>query len=97
MDKKKLLDHQKFYKQVNEILWEKWDPIGLSGYVDSPRDEYYSYLPHVYHLALINSDPKEIADYLYLVETEMMGLGGVKNNCQKVAELIIQEKKKLNL
>jgi hypothetical protein len=97
MDRKKLFGYMEFYNHVNKILWEKWDPIGLSGYADSPRDEYYSYLPHVYHLALTKSDPKEIAEYLLLVEKEMMGLSGSENNCQMVAELIIQEKEKLNL
>ena len=97
MDNKDLLDYLEFSKYIDKILWEKWDPIGLSGYTDSPRDEYNSYLPHVYHLALSKSDPNEIADYLSLIETEMMGLRGVKNNCLKVAELIIKEKEKFNL
>jgi len=61
----------KLYKRIDEILFYKWDPIGVSDW-DWSRDEYQIYLPHVFQLALDNDLPQPIAEYLTKIETDRM-------------------------
>ncbi len=84
------------YQRLDEILWVDWDPIGVSGVAEA-RDEYYSYLPRVFHLALENADAKRIAEYLFSIETEAMGLSGNMKHCVEIAELILRTKDKLGV
>jgi hypothetical protein len=60
------------YKAIDEILWKDWDPIGVSPH--GLRDEYRAYLPQVFKLALEDTAPQTIAEYLYKAVTERMGL-----------------------
>jgi hypothetical protein len=62
------------YRGIDEILWSDWDPIGISKWEDSPRDEYQGYLPTVFSLAIRGASALEIAEYLRQVATERMGL-----------------------
>ena len=39
------------YSRLDEILWKDWDPIGVYG-IQEARDEYYRYLPDVFHMVL---------------------------------------------
>ena len=80
------------YQQIDQILWEDWDPIGINE--DAPRDEYQSYTPIFLKLVKSKSDSKIIAEKLYEIEIEKMGLPGNFNNCLKVAEKIIDIYKK---
>lgn len=79
MGKRKRLsaDQLELYEGIDNILWVDWDPIGISG-PDWPRDEYASYLPHVFALAIEDATSSQIAEYLYEdlyeVVTERMGL-----------------------
>jgi len=96
MGKKLTPDQLALYKRIDVILWEKWDPCGVS---DAPeaRDEYHSYLPQVFGLVMRGCDVKEIEEYLRSVEVERMGLSEYKNNCKEVAEVILSEKESLGL
>jgi hypothetical protein len=60
MGKKLPPEQLELYQKLDEILWADWDPIGISD-VSEARDEYYSYLPRVFHLALEFSDAIIIA------------------------------------
>ncbi|MCC2590636.1 hypothetical protein [Chryseobacterium sp. MFBS3-17] len=80
------------YQQIDQILWEDWDRIGINE--DAPRDEYQSYTPIFLKLVKSKSDSKIIAEKLYEIEIEKMGLPGNFNNCLKVAEKIIDIYKK---
>ena len=42
-------DQMELYRRVDEVLHYLWDPIGVAGAPEA-RDEYYSYLPHVFSL-----------------------------------------------
>ena len=80
------------YKTVDEILWNDWDPIGVNNI--APRDEYQSYVPEIFSM-LINSKPeKEIADRLYKIETETIGVLGNREHCSTIANKLIEEKNK---
>lgn len=84
-------DQLKLYKRIDEILFYKWDPIGVSDW-DWSRDEYHSYLPHVYQLALENDSPQAIAEYLTKITTERIGVKANVEHDLKIATLIIEIK-----
>ena len=79
------------YKRIDEVLFYKWDPIGISD-SDWARDEYQSYLPQVFKLALENNNPEPIANYLSVISTENMGLSEEKQHDIKIAKLILEIK-----
>ena len=78
------------YKAIDEILWRHWDPIGVSG-IEDARDEYQTYLPQVYQLAL-EGDRAKIADYLFTVAVERMGLTTLRNQHLAAADKILAAK-----
>ncbi len=84
------------YKRIDEVLFYKWDPIGISD-GDWARDEYQSYLPQVFKLALENNKPEPIADYLTGIATENMGLSEAKAHDIEIANLILEIKKGIDL
>ena len=84
-----------FYKAIDEILWEDWDPIGISD-TTVARDEYQGYVPRVYKLSLENK-AEELTQYLLYVEQERMGLKGNKEKCRKTVDLIMTTKNNLGL
>lgn len=80
------------YKRIDEILFYKWDPIGVS---DSAwaRDEYRSYLPRTLSLVLECDSPEKIAGYLTMVTTESMGLTANRERDFEIANLLLEIKK----
>lgn len=80
-----------FYHRVDEILWRDWDPIGVSD-TEAARDEYHSYLPKVFRMAIENASQREIAKYLFLLETTSMGMNGDWERCLNVAILVLKAK-----
>lgn len=89
-------DKLELYKRIDEILFYKWDPIGISD-TDWPRDEYQSYLPRVFGLALESDKPEPIAEFLGDIATERMGLGASKERDMAIASLILSVKQSLGL
>ena len=77
------------YNKIDEIVWTHWDPIGVNEY-DEARDEYYSYLPQILTLLLSGAARNTIADFLFKIETQNMGLIGNYNNCLAVADRLIE-------
>jgi hypothetical protein len=55
-------------------LWCKWDPIGVMGLKDWPRDEYDAYLGPTLRLLEAGASLEKIASYLAEVELGRMGL-----------------------
>jgi len=93
---KKLTPGQKqFFKKIDTILWEQWDPIGVNDMVEA-RDEYESYVPTIFSSALKGSE-KDISEKLIHIEKISMGLNGNPENCSKIASLIFREKAELSL
>lgn len=75
------------YKQIDDILWFDWDPIGINDL--APRDEYQGYVPEIFRLLKANANRQEIANRLHKLETENMGMGGTIENCLTIADKII--------
>jgi hypothetical protein len=85
----KLQEHEKkLYRQVDETLHYLWDPIGVKG-IAQARDEYHSYLPHVFSLVLNQAKAPEIAAYLVEVEKNSMGLPPNKEKALGIAETLL--------
>lgn len=80
-------EQEALYKHIDEILFYKWDPIGISS-GNWPRDEYESYLPTVYSLVVTNSEPSTIVDYLTQSRARM-GLSESLVKDIKIAELLL--------
>lgn len=77
-----------FYKQINEILWHEWDPIGVNVYEEA-RDEYDSYLPQIFNLKISGANKETIAAALFEIETVTMCLRGNMEHCRKIAGKIV--------
>lgn len=76
------------YRRIDELLWSNWDPIGIN---DTPeaRNEYQSYLPEIFALKINNAGRDKIANSLYKIETNNMGLDGNIIYCQEIADKIL--------
>ena len=96
MGQKLPLGQLELYNRIDKILCYEWDPIGISnGYWR--RDEYQSYIPQVFRLAIENDSPQPIAEYLGVVTTENMGLLLSQSHDLVVAKLIVNIKIGLGL
>jgi hypothetical protein len=83
--------HQnELYRRTDEVLHYIWDPIGVAG-VPEARDEYDSYLPHVFSLLINNPKAGEIQNYLITIEGNNMGLDvsvRSRNRAKEVEEIL---------
>lgn len=70
--------------QINEILLNAWDPIGVRC-IPEAQDEYRFYVYPVYDLLMSERPETDIFDYLWLIETEHMGLNGDKIKTKSIA------------
>lgn len=80
-------EQEALYKHIDEILFYKWDPIGISS-DNWVRNEYESYLPKVYALVVNNSEPSIIVDYLTQARARM-GLNESLAKDTEIAELLL--------
>jgi len=73
--------------QINKILLDHWDPIGIS---DEPlaRDEYQPYVAMILALLKASASVDMIASKLLEIERTQMGLNGDVNRAQNVAQII---------
>ncbi|MFN0049073.1 MAG: hypothetical protein ACKVOU_08135 [Cytophagales bacterium] len=79
--------YKELYQDIDEILWNDWDPIGIND--TAPRDEYQSYTPTIFTLKNKGADQEVIAQKLFELETKNMGLDGNIKHCRQVAEKIV--------
>lgn len=67
----------------------EWDPIGVEG-IPEAQDEYDTYVARLYVMLMDeNASPTEMAEYLYYVESDHMGLGnqaGREEICRQIGE-----------
>jgi hypothetical protein len=91
MEKKLTPADEELYKRVDEVLHYIWDPIGVS-FAPAARDEYYSYLPHVFSLLKTNANAEHIAVYLSDVRAKQMGFRQSSGKDLQVAELLVDWK-----
>lgn len=60
-------------ERIRQVLLQDWDPIGVQD-VPEAQDEYDSYVGGVYRLLASGASTQEIADHLWHIEDEVMGL-----------------------
>ena len=84
----------KFYSSIDKIVWEKWDPIGINNNLNI-RNEYYGYIPIIFEKALNSNDEKELANVLFSIETDRIGLDGNYEKCLMISKEILKEKGKV--
>ena len=77
----------RIYKKINDIIWEDWNPIGLSK-EESPN-EYDGYLGQLFSLKIKGVEKLAITEYLFKTDKEIMGIDSDKQYCEKIAEKII--------
>jgi hypothetical protein len=65
--------------EIRHVLMDVWDPIGIK---DEPnaQGEYDGYLGGVYELLLSGAADENIADHLWRIATERMGLSPKKSD-----------------
>lgn len=96
MDTQSLSGQQnQLYEFIDNLLWEEWDPIGISDV--APRDEYQAYTPELFSLAIKGAKIDEIAHNLSRIEWEMMGLASNDEKCKEIAEKIVTATKSLRI
>jgi len=84
-------DKNELSKRVDEVLFYKWDPIGVS---DEPcaRGEYESYVQKVRSLVEKTNEIEPIASYLESVVKDMMGMKPNRKHSEVIAELLLEHK-----
>jgi hypothetical protein len=60
--------------EIRSVLNTDWDPIGVVG--DGINDEYDMYIGHIYSLFLVGASQQAIAEHLWSIEVDRMGLTG---------------------
>jgi hypothetical protein len=61
--------------RVRELFWREWDPICINN-LGAPPNEYDRYADKAYVMLMHEGrSAQEIADYLYFISSEHMGLG----------------------
>ena len=95
----KLTSHQdELYRRADEVIHYIWDPIGVAG-VPEARDEYDSYLTHVFSLLINNSEVREIQNYLTQIEENNMGLSVndlSRNRAKEVEDILTNYRDMIN-
>ena len=67
------MNQQQFFDQVNAILWEDWDPIGMNDTL-GVRDEYRSYVASIVKLLSEHADEHKLTKLLHHHANVNMGL-----------------------
>lgn len=79
----------KLYNAVSEVTHRQWDPIGVCAY-SNEMGEYDKYIPKLCELLLKDASEDEIFEFLWIVETESMGLSGDKNATREFSKKLIE-------
>jgi len=78
-----------FYDQVREAVHYRWDPIGVAAYSEE-MGEYDGYIPGLCELLEKAIEPQQVFDFLWIMETESMGLEGDKKATQEFSFWLYQ-------
>ena len=73
---------------VAELLHREWDPIGVQD-IPEAQDEYHAYVGPVCSRLIRHAPAREIAEYLWWVKTDQMGLPGNHPRTLAVADQLV--------
>jgi hypothetical protein len=68
-------------KQIHDVLWYDWDPIGIND--SGPDNEYDYYIGGIYRILSGNPTESELMEYLYKIVTDTMGLSSHNKELQR--------------
>lgn len=89
---------RQLYIITDELLFNVWDPLCLS-FDQQYREEYLSYLPHVFDLLLNTKDGLDLYDYLvYIEEIELGGFKGdivARRRASRIVNTLLRYRKSL--
>ena len=87
-DRKKLQRRLKeTFRQVSEVLWKDWDPIGLNE-TECPDDEYDDFVWPIVRILLGSRDEAEICEALRRAETDGLGYEDNRKALQHRREVV---------
>ena len=72
-------------RAIQTVLLEDWDPCSVRNAPEA-EDEYDSYALQLYGMLRNGTSEEQLAEYLYRVETDRMGLAAQKNALIPVAQ-----------
>ncbi len=76
--------------ELRQILFWKWDPIGVCDSFPNTADEYDGYAPRVVGALRRGASEGEIATLLHSIEHDAMGLArGATDHLREVAQLLV--------
>ncbi|WP_088744271.1 hypothetical protein [Cobetia sp. QF-1] len=78
----------KLYKAVREAVHQQWDPIGVCSYTDE-MGEYDSYVPNLCEILINEASEDEVFNFLWIVETESMGLSGDEKATRDFSNVLV--------
>ena len=89
---------QELYIKADEALFYLWDANCLS--IDEEyREEYLSYLPHVFDLLMSSEDGDDLVDYLVFIEESQYGIAKGDNlaleRASRLTNTLLEYKKRL--
>ncbi|MDX5993948.1 hypothetical protein [Ectopseudomonas alcaliphila] len=96
--KNKLSSKEKeLWNRISKILWKNWDPIGVYEEDSEWDDEYDSYVPHIFRLAVEGCDHIRIAASLTSTIRQNIGLSATGNSEHdiSVAKLIVSARQEI--
>ena len=85
-------EEKELFKEIAAILWNDWDPIGVNDGENEWNDEYDSYVPHIFRLALEGKDASKIALCLSSIIEQSIGLSASPQHDLNVANKIVEAK-----
>jgi hypothetical protein len=65
---------ERICKDIDEILCNDWDPIGIKIVGEAVRNEYHNYIYGVFRLLENGANANELAKYLADIEVNRMGI-----------------------
>ncbi|MBD5772217.1 hypothetical protein [Marinomonas colpomeniae] len=77
-------------RRVDEVLYYKWDPIGINHYV-SARAEYRPYVSSILQILKLG-DSVKLIEKMQDIERNSMGLEGEESNAREISELLLSHK-----
>jgi len=87
-----MLSNQELVNEVDRILWEEWDPIGVND-ESAARDDYSSYVAAIAHLLQDGADETQIARHLKSIEDHSITVGVYDDRRKRVARMLVELRK----
>ena len=82
--------HQRGQRELRQILYWCWDPIGLNDAFPLTEDEYDGYAGKVVDLVKTGSDQEAIAEYLGAVERDSITLSTSHDHRLAVGRRVVE-------